>query len=62
VEYKGHHLLAMDETKSKRAIGEFWAATMKGKGAFVMPSIPPGTRNRLDYIEREIMKAIASLT
>ena len=62
VEYKGHHLLAMDETKAKRASGEFWAKNMKERGVFVMPSIPAKTPagERWECVERVIVEAIAS--
>ncbi|MDR0326666.1 MAG: DEAD/DEAH box helicase family protein [Planctomycetaceae bacterium] len=62
VEYKGHHLLMMDETKEKCDIGELWAEQVAGKGVFVMPSIPPGTRGNEKWkcIEKAIAKAISS--
>ena len=61
VEYKGYDRLNNDDTREKRAIGELWAAQMNGKGAFAMPSIPPGTPagEQWDCVERGIREAIA---
>jgi type III restriction enzyme len=59
VEYKGYDRLDNPDTREKRAIGELWAKQMNGKGAFAMPSIPPGTHNKPECVERGIREAIA---
>ena len=37
VEYKGSDRWSNDDSREKRALGEFWAARSGGKGIFVMP-------------------------
>lgn len=36
IEYKGAHLVEMDETKEKEQIGSLWAAQSDGQGLFIM--------------------------